>query len=73
MEMRMTAARVCLSLRHHLKAAGCLLCVAGLAAWSTATAVVPAPAPIRVSTSTLDMSRLGPAHFGDWDLAQPAR
>jgi hypothetical protein len=76
--MRMTIPRLCLPLHHHFKAAGCLLCVAGLAAWSTVTASgqgpVAAPAAVLVSVSTLDMSQLGPAHFGDWDVAaQPAR
>lgn len=79
MEIRMTTTRVCLPLRHHMNAAGCLLCVAGLAAWSVATAsgqgrVALAPAPVLISISTLDLSRLVPAHFGDWDAAaQPAR
>jgi hypothetical protein len=78
MDIRMTISRLRLPLRHHFKAAGCLLCVAGLAAWSGATASgqgpVVAPAAVLVSVSTLDMSRLEPAHFGDWDVAaQPAR
>ena len=84
MEMRMTNARVCLPHRHRIMAAGCFLCVAGLVAWSTATALGKAPSlqrpklsptPVLVSVSTLDMSRLAPAQFGDWDVvpSQPAR
>lgn len=61
---------------HHrrMMAAGCHLCVAGLIAWSTAVASgqvppPPQPTPVLVSITTLDMSRLAPAQFGDWDAA----
>jgi hypothetical protein len=73
----MTIARVRPSLHHHLIAAGSVLCVAAMVAWMTATAfgqsafVKPplAPAHVLVSVGTLDMSRLVPAQFGDWDAA----
>jgi hypothetical protein len=40
-----------------------------------APALPEQPAPVLVSFSTLDMSRLAPAQFGDWDAAaaQPMR
>jgi hypothetical protein len=80
MDMRMTSIRICQHQRYRMMAAGCFLCVAGLVAWSAATAsgkarVTLPRAAVLVSTSTLDMSRLLPAQFGDWDTAaaQPAR
>jgi hypothetical protein len=79
MEMRMTSTPICLLQRHRMMAAACALCIAGLVAWSTATAFGMVRAtlprsPVLVSTSTLDMSRLAPAQFGDWDvIALPPR
>ena len=82
LEMRMTSTLLCLPHSHRMTAAGCFLCVAGLVAWSTATAfgqtasapIPPQPAPVLISVSTLDMSRLAPSQFGDWDAAaQPTR
>jgi hypothetical protein len=79
MEMRMTGTQACLLQHYRLLAAGCFLCVAGLVAWSTTTAsgqarVTRPTLPVLVSISTLDMSRLVPAQFGDWDAAaQPPR
>ena len=80
----MSVTRICLPLHHRMMAAGSILCVAGVVAWPTATAIgqttlAPAlpqqPAPVLVSFSALDMSRLAPAQFGDWDAAaaQPTR
>jgi hypothetical protein len=80
----MPVTRVCLPLHHRMMAAGTFLCVAAIVAWTTATAfgqtvsapiLPPQPAPVHVSTSTLDLSRLVPAQFGDWDTAtaQPTR
>ena len=73
----MANTRVCPPLNHRIMAAGSYLCVAAFVAWTTAASgrapqVRPAvlrPAPVLVSVSTLDMSRLAPAHFGDWDAA----
>jgi hypothetical protein len=83
METRMTSTPVFLLQRHRIMAAGCFLCVAAFVAWSTAAAFGKAPSvhrpqlkptPFLVSVSTLDMSRLVPAQFGDWDAAaQPPR
>jgi hypothetical protein len=79
---RMSKAQVFQPHHHRMMAAGCLLGVAGLIAWSTATAFgqsaspppTPQPTPVLVSMTTLDMSRLAPAQFGDWDAAvQPTR
>jgi hypothetical protein len=78
----MPITRVWLPLKHRMTAAGSFLCVAGLVAWSTATAFsqsasapIPPQPPVLVSVSTLDLSRLVPAQFGDWDAvaAQPTR
>lgn len=77
--MPITRART--PLNHRLMAAGSVLCVAALVAWATAASsgkaapALPAvlqPAAVLVSVGTLDMSRLGPAHFGDWDVAAQA-
>ena len=79
MGRRMSGTRVWQLRCHRVMAAGCFLCVAGIVAWSTATAfgkarVALPHAAVLVSTSTLDMSRLVPAQFGDWDAAaQPPR
>ena len=77
----MPITRVCLPLHHRMMATGSFLCVAVLVAWSTATAFGQSasaptlPPPVLVSISTLDMSRLAPAQFGDWDAipSQSAR
>jgi hypothetical protein len=75
---RMSKARALLPQHHRLMTAACFLCMAGFVAWSTATAFGKAPSvqrpalkptPVQVSVSTLDMSRLVPAQFGDWDAA----
>jgi hypothetical protein len=74
---RMSKARALLPHHHRMMAAGTFLCLAGLAAWSTATAfgqsasppTPPQPTSVLISVSTLDMSRLAPAQFGDWDAA----
>lgn len=34
---------------------------------------MPDATPVRISVSLLDMSRLEPAHFGDWETSPPAR
>ena len=60
---------------HYIIAAGSVLCVAAMVAWMTAAAsgqgasVKPpvATTQILVSVGTLDMSRLLPSQFGDWD------
>lgn len=73
----MAIARVRTSLDNRMIAAGSSLCVAAIVAWMSATAfgqsasVKPpqAPAQVLVSVGTLDMSRLIPAQFGDWDAA----
>ncbi len=57
----------------------CVGLVAGAMAGTTAAdqgplvdASPPVVAPsVRVSVSTLDLTRLVPAHFGDWDAASP--
>lgn len=71
----MPLARVCLVPRHLVLFASCLLagalCV-GVASSSQQGRAASQPAAIFVSTSLLDMSRLTPEHFGDWEHAAPA-
>ena len=57
--------------RHAISITGCFL-VGVLCAWATGTASNPAAgtagaAPVLISTTLLDMSRLSPAAFGDWE------
>ncbi len=75
----MPIARVYPPMKRRMTAAASILGVAAVVAWMTATAfgqgapVTPplAPAQVLVSIGTLDMSRLVPAQFGDWDAAAP--
>lgn len=72
----MFRARVRLPLLPHVALIGFVLGV-GSGQWGATTVAAPMPAavsvaPVLVSVSTLDLSRLVPSQFGDWDAPASA-